>query len=66
MRLDNAPQAKVHTDCFIASLWVCFASHTESCIVIVMYHFNRGSVHFTDSDVSFSNINILYTVLVVI
>ena len=46
LRLDNAPQAKVHADCFIASLWVCLASHTERCIVIVMYHFNRGSVHF--------------------
>ena len=38
LRLDNAPQAKVHTDCFSASLGVCIASLTERCIVIVMYH----------------------------
>ena len=46
LRLDNASQVKVHANCFSASLWVCLASHTEHCIVIVMYHFNRGSMHF--------------------
>ena len=65
LRLDNAPQAKVHADCFIVSLLVCLASHTERCIVIAMYNFKRGSVHF-DSDVSFSNIYILYIVLTMI
>ena len=64
LRLDNAPQAKVRTDCFSASLWVCLASLTERCIVIFMYHFNRGSVLFILSN--FSNIIILYIVLVVI
>ena len=38
LRLDNVPQAKVHADCFIASLCVCLAPHTERCIVIVVYH----------------------------
>ena len=66
LRLDNAPQSKVRSDCFSAGLWVCLASQTERCIVIVMYHFNRGIVHFSYSDVSFSNINILYIVLAVI
>ena len=64
LRLDNAPQAKVHADFFVASLRVCLASHTERCIVIGMYHFNRGSVLFILSN--FSNIIILYIVLVVI
>ena len=36
----------------------------ERCIVIVVYHFNRGSVHFILM-FNFSNINILYTVLAV-
>ena len=57
LRLDNAPQAKVRADCFIVS---CFSYR-----VTVMYHFNRGSVRFS-SDVSFSNILILYIVLAVI
>ena len=41
---------------------MCLASYTERCIVIVAYHFNRGSVHFILM-FNFSNINILYTVL---
>ena len=65
LRLDNAPQAKIHADCFIASLWVCLASHTERCIVIVLYHFNRGSMLF-DSDVSFNSIYVLYILLTMI
>ena len=44
---------------------MCLASLSERCIVIVMYHFNRGSVFFS-SDVSFSDSYILYIVLVVI
>ena len=60
--LDNMPQAKVRTDCFSASLWVRLASHTEHCIITVMYHFK----HALYSDVSFIDINILYTVLAVI
>ena len=42
---------------------MCLASHTESCIVIVMYHCKCVSVHF---DVSFGNINTVYIVLAVI
>ena len=63
LRLDNMLQMKVRINCFSASLWVCLASYTEHCIVIVLYHFNHGSVHFI---LSFSNINILYIVLVLI
>ena len=65
LRLDNAPQAKVRTDCFSASFWVCLASYTERCIVIFMYHFEPWE-RTLYSDVSFSNIIILYIVLVVI
>ena len=34
LRLDNAPQAKVHADRVIASLSVCLVSQTERSIVI--------------------------------
>ena len=44
LRLNNAPQAKVRTNSFSTSLWVCLASHSERCIVIVLCHFNRGSL----------------------
>ena len=66
LRLDNAPKSKVRTDCFSASLWVCLASHTERCIVIVMYHFNRGNVLFIPALSFITDIDILYIVLAVI
>ena len=64
LQLDNAPQAKVRTDCFSASLWVCLAFHTERCIVIVIYLFQGERAFY--SDVRFSNSNVLYIVLAVI
>ena len=44
----RAPGESSHrfSDCFSTSLSVCLASLTERCIVVVMYHFNRGSVLF--------------------
>ena len=60
LRLDNAPQAKVRTDCFSTSLSVCLASLTEGCVVIVMYYFNRGSERALYSDIVFIDINILW------
>ena len=54
--LDNAPQAKVHADCFIASLLsVSCLSHRTLYCNCALY-----------SDVSLSNINILYIVSAVI